>query len=377
MHSSILKKSLLCFMAFVVALSMMVIVPVSNNTAFAITEETEAKLSESQQRIEESAKTYDEAVAKLDSLEAQIEENEKRISELEELLPVQQEKSNEAIVALYKINRGGYSLLDALLSVKSINEFLNSIEYINQIQESRINEINRLDEMKEELEKTKSTLESSKALVENERAAAELTLENAKVLRMDAQKKAKEEAEAEAAEAAAAIAAAKAAEEAEKASAQAEETTAQNDLPDNKEEPDNSSGSGESEGGISDVDWSEDKTSFVNEWAPRIDAYLSGSPMSGCGKAYAEAAWNYGVDPRWSPAISNTESSKGAKCFKPHNAWGWGSFSWGSWTEAINAHVGGLARGYGYTISTDAAKKYCPGSWEHWYSVTLEQMNMI
>ena len=125
------------------------------------------------------------------------------------------------------------------------------------------------------------------------------------------------------------------------------------------------------------ADWSSDKATFVSEWAGRIDAYLAGSPLAGQGATFASAAWDYGVDPRWSPAISNTESSKGLYCFNSHNAWGWGSYSWGSWEEAIDAHVRGLARGYGYTISVEAAKKYCPPNWEHWYNATLAQMNMI
>ncbi|MDR2721668.1 MAG: hypothetical protein LBB35_02215, partial [Coriobacteriaceae bacterium] len=125
------------------------------------------------------------------------------------------------------------------------------------------------------------------------------------------------------------------------------------------------------------VDWSVDKATFVNTWTKRIDAYLAGSPMAGQGRTFAEAAWNYGVDPRFSPAISNTESTKGRYCFLPHNAWGWGSVSWGSWEEAINAHVRGLANGYGGAISIAGAKKYCPPNWEHWYNSTLNEMNKI
>ena len=126
-----------------------------------------------------------------------------------------------------------------------------------------------------------------------------------------------------------------------------------------------------------DVDWSSDKTAFVNEWAGRIDDYLSGSPLAGQGKTFAEAAWDYGVDPRWSPAISYVESSRGARCFRSHNAWGWGSSSWGSWEEAIPAHVSGLARVYGSTLTLSAAKKYCPPSYRDWYNKVLNQMNSI
>lgn len=125
---------------------------------------------------------------------------------------------------------------------------------------------------------------------------------------------------------------------------------------------------------LPDVDWSVGEDSFVAEWTQRIDAYLEGSPLAGMGSVFAQAAWDNGVDPRWSPAISNTESSKGAHCFLPHNAWGWGSSGWGSWEEAIQAHVAGLAQGYGYSITYAAAQKYCPPNCDHWFHATLSEM---
>ena len=128
---------------------------------------------------------------------------------------------------------------------------------------------------------------------------------------------------------------------------------------------------------LSDVDWTVGKTAFIEEWAERIDAYLSGSPLAGQGVTFAAAAWENGVDPRWSPAISNTESSKGANCFLPYNAWGWGASSFSSWEDAINAHVAGLASGYGYTISVWAAQKYCPPNYSNWFANTLSEMSRI
>lgn len=130
--------------------------------------------------------------------------------------------------------------------------------------------------------------------------------------------------------------------------------------------------------GLAEVDWNVSKAEFVGEWTLRIDAYLAGSPLSGYGATFAEAAWENGVDPRFSPAISNTESTKGLNCFRSHNAWGWmGNTSWGSWNESINAHVQGLAKGYGYTISLANANKYCPPTYEDWYAKTLAQMQLI
>ena len=125
------------------------------------------------------------------------------------------------------------------------------------------------------------------------------------------------------------------------------------------------------------VDWSVGKVAFIAEWTQRIDAYLEGSPLSGYGATFAEAAWDNGVDPRWSPAISNTESGKGTACFLPHNAWGWGASSWGDWDTAIRTHVAGLAAGYGYSITPEGAAQYCPPHAVDWYNKTLAQMASI
>ena len=125
------------------------------------------------------------------------------------------------------------------------------------------------------------------------------------------------------------------------------------------------------------VDWSVGKAAFVDEWTKRIDKYLSGTPLAGYGSVFAEAAWENGVDPRWSPAISNTESGNGTHCFLSHNAWGWGDDSWPDWETAIRAHVAGLAAGYGYSVTFEAAQKYCPPNCVHWYNNTTSQMALI
>ncbi len=128
---------------------------------------------------------------------------------------------------------------------------------------------------------------------------------------------------------------------------------------------------------VSDVDFSVGRDAFISEWTNRIDRYLAGSPLDGYGEVFATAAWENGVDPRWSPAISNTESSKGLNCFRWHNAWGWGQSSWDSWDSAIRSHVAGLANGYGFTISLGAAQKYCPPTYQSWYANTLSEMQKI
>ena len=134
---------------------------------------------------------------------------------------------------------------------------------------------------------------------------------------------------------------------------------------------------GAMEYGLPAVDWTVGRQAFVAEWTARIDAYLEGSALEGYGYAFAEAAWDNGVDPRWSPAISNTESGKGAVCFVYCNAWGWGKTGWSDWDTAIRAHVAGLAAGYGYSITTSAAAAYCPPTYQSWYNKTFTQMTLI
>ena len=125
------------------------------------------------------------------------------------------------------------------------------------------------------------------------------------------------------------------------------------------------------------VDWSVGKKAFIVEWGARIDAYLKGTELAGYGETFAEAAWDNGVDPRWSPAISNTESGNGANCFLPYNAWGWGDYVWSDWDTAIRAHVAGLAERYGYSVTYAMAQTYCPPNSVHWYNNTLAQMALI
>ena len=71
------------------------------------------------------------------------------------------------------------------------------------------------------------------------------------------------------------------------------------------------------------------------------------------------------------------ESTGGQFCFRWHNAWGWGQIDWPDWPTAICEHVAGLSRGYGYTVTYEAALKYCPSNADHWYSRVSELMGYI
>lgn len=346
------KRTLALITAFALGCGLMGGITFQSSPAFADTDQITGSVSELQQRIERSASDYDAAVAKVTEIEQRIQENTDRIAELEIAIPEQQEKGASATIALYKMQNESISLLSLVLESASLSEFISSLEYVERIQKASVNEVGRLKSMKQEMETTRASLESSKRQAIEEKDRAEKALTEAQAAREEAQKKALAQIAAE----------------------QAAQAQAQQAQSSNGSTP--SSPSTSTPNTSTPIDWSSDKVAFVNEWSVRIDRYLAGSPLAGQGRTFAEAAWNNGVDPRWSPAISLTESSKGRNCAYSYNAWGWGSVSWSSWEEAINAHVRGLARGYGYTISIQAAQKYC-SNWQHWYDVTLAQMNMI
>ena len=346
-------------------------------------------VSDLTQKIEESGAAYDEAAKRIEELQAKIDENEQRISELESQLPEKKAAAAESLRTLYKIQQSGGGILELILSAEDFNDVISTARYLDTISTKNNEAVQDLVSATNELDQTRSALASEKAQADSDAKAAEDALSEAVSARKQLVEEQEKKAAEEAAAAQAAIeAAAKAAEEAaakaaEEAAAAAEQTTADSSSDSSATFTTQSGSAAKIEVpssptvDTSTVDWSESKTAFVNEWQPRIDAYLAGSPLAGYGKTFAEAAWTYGVDPRLSPAISCVESSKGAVCFKSHNAWGWGSSSWDDWDTAIRDHVKGLASGYGGQLSVSTAQKYCPPTWESWYASVLSEMNSI
>lgn len=368
----------------VLSLALIAALCIAPCTAQAEDIDTNPTPDELQLEIERTAAELEAAEAHVAEVEASLEENSVKLEELQVQIPLQQKKSDAAARELYKAQQQSYGILDILLGSETLPDFLSNIEYVNHVASTNVQEINRLKEMKDELETTKTELDAARLSAVQSRDEAEAALVAAQEARAEAQRKAEEEARRQA-EQAAAAAAAQAKADAERAStetaqsdgegseAEAVEPPSSEEIAEETREASDAAAAATSDG----ADWSTDKATFVAEWAGRIDAYLSGSPLAGQGTTFASAAWDYGVDPRWSPAISCIESSKGEACFLPCNAWGWGSESWGSWEEAINDHVQGLARGYGYTVSYDAAAKYCPPNADFWYERCVEEMAKI
>ena len=342
--------------------------------------------------IEERQAAYAAAREEVDAAAASMDETLERIEELEKQIPVQQERSAQAAREQYKLKQQGVGVVNLLLGADDFYSFLNQLEYMSRISDANTAEMNRLSQLKDEIVAQRDELKTAQRDAEAKAEEARKAMEAAQEAQAEVQRRIEEEARAQAE--IAAMAAALAEEPRDNDSgAPASGGTGAVDSP-----PITDDGGSGGSGGSGDAEKTDDvkadeagnadggdegggevaaNDDSLEGWTARIDAYLAGSPLAGQGKTFAEAALKYGVDPRLSPAISFTESSKGLCCFLPHNAWGWGSSSWSSWEEAIDAHVGGLARGYGGQLSIEGAKKYCPPNWKTWYDRTLAQMNMI
>lgn len=288
------------------------------------------------QALEEA---YEKAVQAEQDAEVLAARSEANIEKMSAKVAAQQERADEAVRNLYELQSNRLAYADVLLGTKTFDEFVRALDYYDRASKTNVSEVNKLNDMVAELKEENAKFEAAKA-------------------------EAKEQAD----KAHEALQAVQSSRSAKQADGQAYSLA-----------QDGNSAI------VDGADWTMTEKEFVAEWTPRIDAYLAGTPMAGLGEAFAEASWRYCVDPRWSPAISNTESSKGAYCIRPHNAWGWGAtdsdpynlaLEWGSWEEAIDAHVRGLAEGYGYTISVAAAQKYCSKP-ESWYKDTLSEMAQI
>ena len=340
-----------------------------------------SELQQIQEQIQQNNADYEAATEQVNKLQEQIDDNENRIAQIEAELPAAQERAANSMRTLYKMQQSSGGLVDLLLASDDFYDLLTTIQYLDVIQEHSTGAVDELVSLESELELTRASLGSQIQEAEEQQSEAESALAGANAARASLEAEIAAQAAAEEAERQAAI------EAAEKSKgetfttesgnqATVEVPEAEEPAPDEGETNNGSNGNGgaTSTGG---VDWSVDRETFISTWSARIDAYLAGSPLAGQGRTFAEAAWEYGVDPRFSPAISMIESTQGRYCFLPHNAWGWGSSSWGSWEEAIWDHVAGLAIGYGGQLTYAGAHKYCPPNADFWYAGVKANMERI
>lgn len=321
------------FVVILCAIAVLTVAPFG--VAHAETDAIDSQPDELQRAVEESAAAYADATRRVKELSSQMKENAARIEELNAQISSQRSLCETSLRELYKFHRDDMGIISMVFSSDDIGSFLANIDYFNRVQEAHSDDLKRLDELCTERQEAQANLERAAAEADEQQNRAQEAFDRARAKRDEAQAAARELALADARQ---------------------------------------SLGSAVTPDG---ADWSMDRAAFINAWKGRLDDYLAGSPLAGHGAQFAAAAWENGIDPRFSAAISCMESSKGRYCFLPYNAWGWGQVSWGSWDEAIAAHARGLARGYGYSLTLAGAKKYCPPNWEHWYATVGSEMARI
>lgn len=278
--------------------------------------------------VSEAKQAYDEASAKADELTVQYDETQASIDSLATQINDLKAEANTQMRSSYKerMQSDIVTLLSMVTSSEDIGSLLQSLQYDGDVSDTLGDKITELAQKKAESESAKQRLQED---VANAQAAAEEANER--------YKKTKE----------AKVAAA------QKVSSGTTVT-------------------------LSTVDWSADKTAFVEEWSSRIDSYLSESPLYGYGKVFASCAYDNNLDPRISPAISLVESSKGAVCFRPYNAWGLMGKSFSSWEESIAYDCQYMAGSlYNGQINAKTAQTYCPPTWSSWLSKVQTEMTKI
>lgn len=339
--------------------------------------------------IEKLTDAYEAARADVEAVDAQIAEIQVEVDALEAELPAQQERSDAAMKQRYIIQTNPLLIVESLLSSNTLGDFIKRTDYIEFISKSNLAELNRMRDLQAKLDEARAEQERLKVDADARAAEAEEALREVQDERAEAQSEAQSFAIRQAAVQGGPNSIEKD-DDGDDSKKSEKERKAEAEAKAKKAKEDAAKGiwpaveaTMDTEGLEDGADWHADRDAFIDEWAERIDVYLEGSALEGQGRNFASAAWKYGIDPRWSPAISNTESSKGAVCIRPHNAWGWGAadsdpyglaLEWGSWEEAIDAHVKGLAKGYGYTVSMSKARTYCPPNWQRWYNNVLHDM---
>ena len=381
-----------------IAITAMLAVTLAAKPAFA--EDAEAQTDQLVQDIEQSIAAYQDATATVDDLANQIATDEERIAEIEQELPAQRENAAASIKRLYIFQKTEPGLLELIFSAEDFNDFITALEYMSAIHDHNTTQVVALQNMHDELLQSQAMLTAELDAAKQKQDESMQALDNIRTSLAELRKRSKashgSNNSEDAARASIALEAAKKKVETLPAPiAEAVSQPTESEIQEEERERQHAeavAAAAAASGGDavilepvnpSDLP-SDDAESTGNEeidlWASRIDSYLAsyGAPLAGYGSAFARAAAQYGVDPRIAPAIAVIESGGGKVCFKPHNAWGWGSYGWSDWNTAIDGYVSGFARLYGATLTPQGAEAYASiDTWQTWYNLLHAEMASI
>ena len=125
--------------------------------------DTAEELQSAQQAVQESNLAYEEASSRVEELEGQIDANQDHIDELEAQLPELQERANDSIRSLYKMQQGSGSLIELLLSSDDFFELVSTIQYLDVIQSRNSSAVDELVALTDELALTQANLNAQMA----------------------------------------------------------------------------------------------------------------------------------------------------------------------------------------------------------------------
>lgn len=313
-------------------------------------QELQATADQLMAEVREKVQAYNDAVARADDLKARVAKTEDDIAGIEARLPGERERAAKSIKSLYRMSQDDTGLVGLILCSENFESFISNVAYLESVTEYNNVRVRTLVDEQANLETAKATLEVQREEADAEAEAADEALAAAQEAAQRAQ---------------AAADAARAVEEARAAAAAAYGGGGFTQAATPEEAIATTNALAEQVGiTVAGDTATQDATkeAFVAKWGPRIDAYLAGRPLQGQGATFAEAAWDAGIDPRWSAAESMVESGGGAACFAAYNAYGWlgrGAFS--SWEEGVREHATYLRGMYGTSPTPAAAALYLVG----------------
>ena len=194
-----------------------------------------------QSEIEVLEAAHKSAEQKLLEAKARVAENQAKIDAIMRKLPAQQARTDAALRELYIMEDNRLMHVEMLLGADSLSDFFRRIDYFDRVSKVNLEELNKLKAMLEELEEARKELDAAQAEADQQAAIAReaLTL------------------------------------------AQDQRANRQHDGQVSGMAQDNNAAI------IDGADWHMTEEQFVATWAPRIDAYLEGSPLAGTGTIFA------------------------------------------------------------------------------------------
>lgn len=173
------KKTLICFLVFVLAAALATCSMVYAESLSEINEQKEGvksdlqelndSIEEQQKEVDKIQASIDEKQAEIDASEAKIEEAEAEIEQTKQDMEQRQQGLDDRLRVMYKNGSVGY--LDVLLGSNSLSEFLSNIELVQRIYKNDQETLKELEKQHDELEAMRQELEKQKEALETERTA--------------------------------------------------------------------------------------------------------------------------------------------------------------------------------------------------------------